>query len=282
MFSRPLAAALAVLIALPACNKDKPAPNPDTAPPPTPAPNPNKGKDPKDPKDQDPPPPVEPGLPTFPFPNRPIYATAAGAPFRLASENNLKEIAIGFLAFQDAFMYTPVGIADKDKKLGLSWRVALLPYLGQDALYKEFKLDEPWNSEHNKKLIPKMPKVYSPPRVDANGYTFYRSFTGPDTVMPPGGQAFPGAPVRGRVLFAIPDGSSNTLLVAEAYDPVIWTKPDELAFAPGKPPKMGGVFAAGFNAAFCDGSVKFLPIGLPPNTLCDLIQTNDGRAIQLP
>jgi hypothetical protein len=33
--------------------------------------------------------------------------------------------------------------------------VALLPYLEQDALYRQFKL-EPWDSAHNKKLLAKM------------------------------------------------------------------------------------------------------------------------------
>jgi RNA polymerase sigma factor (sigma-70 family) len=42
----------------------------------------------------------------------------------------------------------------------LSWRVALLPYLGHEGLYKQFKLEEPWDSEHNKKLLSQMPEVY--------------------------------------------------------------------------------------------------------------------------
>ena len=42
----------------------------------------------------------------------------------------------------------------------LSWRVALLPYLGETALYKQFRLDQPWDSPHNKKLLARMPAVY--------------------------------------------------------------------------------------------------------------------------
>ena len=52
-------------------------------------------------------------------------------------------------------------IRDRAGKPLLSWRVALLPHLGQDALYKQFKLDEPWDSEHNRKLIPRMPAVFN-------------------------------------------------------------------------------------------------------------------------
>ena len=45
----------------------------------------------------------------------------------------------------------------------LSWRVALLPYLDQNDLYKEFRQDEPWDSPHNKALIDRMPAVFQTP-----------------------------------------------------------------------------------------------------------------------
>jgi hypothetical protein len=38
-------------------------------------------------------------------------------------------------------------LRDKDGKQLLSWRVALLPFLGEMELYKQFHLDEPWDSE---------------------------------------------------------------------------------------------------------------------------------------
>ena len=38
--------------------------------------------------------------------------------------------------------------------------VHILPYIEADKLYKEFHLDEPWDSEHNKKLIARMPPFY--------------------------------------------------------------------------------------------------------------------------
>ena len=33
-----------------------------------------------------------------------------------------------------------------------SWRVLLLPYLGEDELYGKLRLDEPWDSEHNRRF----------------------------------------------------------------------------------------------------------------------------------
>src|SRR5262249_47458476 len=145
---------------------------------------------------------------------------------------------------------------------GLSWRVAILPYLGEDKLYKQFKLDEPWDSEHNKKLIEKMPKVYAPPQgVEAKpGHTFDRMFDGPGTMF------------RMKTLAAVPDGKSNTLMVVEAGEPVIWTKPDELPYDADKPlPKLGGHFPTGFNALFGDGSVRFIRKGIDEKVLRALI-----------
>src|SRR5919201_819842 len=49
-----------------------------------------------------------------------------------------------------------------------SWRVLILPYIEQDELYKEFKLDEPWDSPHNLRLLPRMPATYAPPRGKAS------------------------------------------------------------------------------------------------------------------
>ncbi len=42
----------------------------------------------------------------------------------------------------------------------LSWRVLLLPIIGQTDLFNKFKFNEPWDSEHNRALIPQMPAIY--------------------------------------------------------------------------------------------------------------------------
>jgi hypothetical protein len=41
-----------------------------------------------------------------------------------------------------------------------SWRVALLPYLGQERLYQEFDFDQPWDSEVNRRAAEAMPTVF--------------------------------------------------------------------------------------------------------------------------
>jgi hypothetical protein len=166
-----------------------------------------------------------------------------------ASQNNLKQILIGIHSYSDVFNVVPNNVLDpKTKKPLLSWRVLLLPYLEEENLYKQFKLDEPWDSENNKKLVEKMPKVFAPIRVKAKpGETFYRGFMGPGTV-------FEAAARYG--LAQIPDGTSNTIGVVEAGEPCVWTKPDDIDFDPKKElPKLGKMFDGDFHIAMMDGSV---------------------------
>ena len=74
--------------------------------------------------------------------------------------NNLKQIGLAMHNYHDARGRLPAAYTvDKDGKPLLSWRVLILPYTEEAALYKEFHLDEPWDSEHNKNLIARMPAV---------------------------------------------------------------------------------------------------------------------------
>ena len=74
----------------------------------------------------------------------------------------------------------PAASHDKNGKPLLCWRVHILPYLGEEKLYKEFHLDEPWDSPHNKKLLSQMPKIYRAPGALAadTSATYYQVFVG--------------------------------------------------------------------------------------------------------
>jgi prepilin-type processing-associated H-X9-DG protein len=195
------------------------------------------------------------------------------------SVKNLRMIVIAMHNYHDTYKRLPFhAIYDKDGKTPLlSWRVAILPFIEEGPLYNEFKLDEPWDSRHNRQLINKMPKIYAsvvkdPKGEKGEGVTHYQVFTGPDTV-------FDGAKKMG--VANITDGLSNTFMVVEAKEPVLWTRPSDLEFPKEKDrlPGLGGLFKEGFHVAFCDGSVRFLSHDNPVATLRALVTPRGGEPV---
>src|SRR5207302_7296383 len=114
----------------------------------------------------------------------------------------------------------PAAIADINGRLLLSWRVAILPYLGQEGLYKQFHLDEPWDGPHNKRLLNFMPLVFRSP----GGTNIARGKT---CILAPVGDNLAFDLTRGRSFADFSDGLSNTILVVEAAPEraVDWTRP---------------------------------------------------------
>ncbi len=205
------------------------------------------------------------------------------AAVRMKDVNNLKQLALGMHGYQDDNKGLMPGgaIQGKDGRPLLSWRVAILPYIGEDALYQQFHLDEPWDSPHNQGLIPLMPAVFSSPEDPSlnvtAGMTRYRMFVGPGTALEPRDGKRPQLPD------SIPDGTSNTIMLVEAANPVEWTRPDDLVYDPNGPlPPLGGTRPGGFNVAFWDGSVRFIPRQTPEPVLRGLITANGGEAVTPP
>ena len=199
---------------------------------------------------------------------------------RAASSKNLKDIVIALHSHHDTYrLMPPQAICDPNGKPLLSWRVAILPFIEEFALYKQFRLNEPWDSEHNIKLLEKMPSIYAAPGMKTKEpyTTFYQGFAGPNTgfeLRPAANMQF-GA--RGIQLLEFPDGTSNVWLVAEAAEPVPWSKPADMKYDPKGPlPKLGGLFAPGFHAAFADGIVRFYPRPLAADTMRIVITRNNG------
>jgi uncharacterized protein (TIGR03067 family) len=196
---------------------------------------------------------------------------------RLRCGGMMRQIAEAMHEYHDEHNHFPrPAIYSKDGKPLLSWRVALLPQLGQGELYKQFKLDEPWDSQHNKKLLAKMPKVYAPlgeaPKEPHS--TFYQVFVG-------NGAAFEekaDISVKG-----IADGTVNTILVVEAGNAVPWSKPADLPYDPDKKlPEMGGMLRDGlFTFVTADACVRVTKNPLDEKVMHALITRGGGELIDL-
>jgi prepilin-type processing-associated H-X9-DG protein len=205
----------------------------------------------------------------------PAIQAAREAARRATSTNNLKQLYLAMLMNENATGKFPARANfDKNGKPLLSWRVHILPYLGGDALYKQFHLDEPWDSPHNKALIAMMPAFFRNASSTAPaGKTTYLGVSGK-------GLFFDGD--KPRTIADIRDGTSNTLAIVEANDDqaVIWTKPDD--WEPGAANPLAGLGRAhprGFNAAFADGSVRFLPATIDPDTFKALLTVAGGEVV---
>lgn len=171
--------------------------------------------------------------------------------------------------YESAYKQLPARVSrDANGKPLLSWRVAMLPYMEQADLYNQFHLDEPWDSEHNIKLIDKMPPTYSHPSfVGPRGHTVYLAPYYDGTVWSLDKPRFRD----------ITDGTSNTIAFFEVDDEhaVPWTKPEDLdldqidlteCFRP-----------KGSNVDMFDGSVRFLSADIDELVLEALITSAGGE-----
>jgi prepilin-type processing-associated H-X9-DG protein len=202
-------------------------------------------------------------------------SSAREAAYRARSTTNLKRIGLAMHNYHDVHgHFPPAVVMGPDGKTRHSWRVELLPFIedGGQQLYSWYKLDEPWDSENNKRVLEKMPDVFRDP-ADHSG-SFYSSYY----VLTGKGTAFDG--LNGVRVRDFRDGTANTLMAVEAKRDIPWTKPEDIPYDRDKElPKFGGFRTDdGFNMLFCDGSVRFIMNSIDKELLKQLIERNDGHA----
>lgn len=196
---------------------------------------------------------------------------------RLQTRNHLKLIGLAMHNYHDMHKAFPkAAITNQDGKKLLSWRVQILPFVAPE-LFNEFHLDEPWDSEHNRQLIPRMPDVY----ISSN-ITREQRVSGKTTFL---------APIAEKTLFGaseanpikqITDGTSNTIMLVDSNSEsaVPWTKPDDLQIDLKQPlTELAGQADGRFWTLFCDGSVRALSDKLDAETMRRLFQINDGEVV---
>lgn len=195
---------------------------------------------------------------------------------QMDSLNNLRMVMLAMHNYHSAYNRLPApAITSVDGKPLLSWRVAILPFLEEQALYEQFRLDEPWDSEHNLPLSKRLPKVYAtaglrlPP-----GHTAIHATVGEEIGLRP----------KDKTAFRdFLDGLSNTILIIEsnADSAVPWSKPadveidmkDPLANFIGSPRKSFGV-------GLGDGAVRRVTDNIDVELFKALLTRAGGERIQ--
>ena len=200
------------------------------------------------------------------------------------SVKNLKQIGLAIDSYFDKGVnlqnqLPPQALRGSKGEPLLSWRVMLLPFLDQKQLYKEFHLDEPWDSEHNKTLIGRMPAVFRSPSAKGkpDGRTPYLAAVGENLM-------FTGDP-KGLRYSDATDGLSDTILIVQSDEEhaVPWTKPEDLTIDLKKPASgLDGTSEKGSPALFADGSVGIIPRETSVQDLAGLFTRNGKEQVATP
>ncbi len=221
----------------------------------------------------------------------------------------LRQIGVALHLYHDRHKSFPPAVLHGPNGTPYSWRVAILPMLGRDDLYNEYRRDESWDSPHNVNVLHKIPDALAFPTAErgmVNTPVF--ALIGPGTAWDPsprrtgdemGSMGMMGSsggagmemlmgsggaaaePSTGGVRFMdITDGTSNTILVVVADRGVPWTKPEDIPYGPEIPlPQLGLVSEPGFHALFADGAVTYLSNSIDEATLRTLITRAGGEPI---
>ena len=198
---------------------------------------------------------------------------------RMRCTDHIRQIVIAFHSYHDTHnAFPPLYIVDANGKPLHSWRVLILPYIEQTALYEAIRKDEPWDSEHNKQFHDKMPSCYQCPDNPGKGCCY--------AVI--AGEAFVPAKAEentGRSFAAIADGLSNTLAIVEVKQPFCWMDPaadvslDELVKGINAKGRCGSFHPKGCNIGLFDASARFLPETVDKEVLRGLGDIDDGAII---
>ncbi len=206
----------------------------------------------------------------------PAIQASRNAAFQVQAANNLKQLGLSMHNFESAFKTLPASSGlDDDGEPMISWRVAVLPFLGENQLYNEFKLDEPWDSDHNIALLERMPAVFKhPDRETEAGYTVYQVVVGDDTIFQ----------LKEPTKFSqITDGLSNTVMIVEtdAERAVPWTAPQDYELDVENP--AAGLFVEGFcYMLFGDGHVQKIADSVDVETIKAMFTRSGGEVVNIP
>ncbi|MEM8732962.1 MAG: M56 family metallopeptidase [Planctomycetota bacterium] len=208
----------------------------------------------------------------------PAVASARSAARRTQSMNNVKQLMLAFHNYHEVYRHLPAAVVvDEQSGQKRSWRVELLPFLEEEELYKEYRKDEPWDSEANMRVLEKMPLVFAVPGAKDATSTPYQTLIGDGgALMPTKAGGLPGWK-------DFTDGLSNTVMLVETKRLVPWTKPVDIDDTRAVP-LIGTSRESepGIVAGLADGSVRFIAESIDTEIWRGLTTRDGGEVIKLP
>ena len=199
----------------------------------------------------------------------PAVQAAREAARRMQCANNIKQIMLALHTYHDAHRaLPPLYTVDADGKPLHSWRVQILPFIEQMALYEQIRHDEPWDSEHNKQFHNMRIMTFTCPSNSnqiPNQNCHFAALTGSLSAadgMPPGRAGF--QPGKGLDFGAFSDGLSNTVAIVEVKEGFCWMDPtaditlEELVKGVNVGGRVGSFHTGGINVGMFDGSIRFI------------------------
>jgi len=212
----------------------------------------------------------------------PPIGSGREAAMRMQCLDNLKRIALAMQEYEAANgCFPPAYVADKDGRPMYSWRTLLLPYLGEQALYDQYRFNEPWFSPYNRDVTDVPLEIYQCPAQPntKKPTTSYMMVVGPNTISNGRGS---------RQIPEITDGLAETILLVEVADSQThWADPQDLDFQTldfqineTKGTDLSSYHRKGVNVAFCNGSVHLLKNRTDPKLVEAMLTVNGGESTE--
>lgn len=215
----------------------------------------------------------------------PAVQSVRSSPRWIHCQNNMRQCLLALHNYQSANEVFPSAFeTDSDGKPIHSWRVMILPFIEQNALYDAYDFKEPWDGPNNSKLANQMPIVYRCPSVPySDNETTYKLVSDPEAF-------FDGSKKRG--FEDAVDGSSCTIvLVEDSQNPVNWMKPEDISIEDAATQllnKQGchcrredSLFYTTFygaNVGVLDGSTQRIAPNASPDSLRKALRFADGHS----
>ena len=213
----------------------------------------------------------------------------------------LKQFGLALHGYHDTYgSFPPAFVLGPDQRPWHSWRVLILPYFDERALYDQYRFDEPWDGPNNIKLLDKMPLAYACPSRPCP-VDFAKPPTLAIGILACGGT--PEAAKRGDTSYAavlgqncafrgtqpvkivdLIDGTSNTALIGECTRTKIpWTKPEDIDTTffnkLGDPNGFSSPHDGGAHLMMADGTVRFVNYTMSQSIVDAIFTRNGGESV---